>query len=378
MRETRRICVLAKVDSGEPVCPNWLLYDFHLRNHTDISEDRRNDNHNLRKHKYRCSSLHWSDTENRVDWGDDVLLDGKRKQSYQKVLFTNVLSFLGKWKYFLRSWTCKGLENKASRYLTLVSCSGFPGSSDGRESAWNAGDPGSILGSGRSPGAGNGNPLQYSCLENSMGGGVWWATIHRVTKSRTRLSGCHYYYFMFRTALGNGARDGKNEGNFWRIWLKCWFACFRSSEGCIEKHSFDLRFRIWSLTHLNSWFGFQVQTSSLIAGIAAGSCPPLASLLSLPWVGSTRGLPRWHSGEEPAGQCRRHRRLGLRPWVRKTPWREWLLTPVFLPGNPMDRGAGWLRSMGSQSWTQLSNWAHTSYINTHIKNRLWVMYMHTF
>ena len=49
------------------------------------------------------------------------------------------------------------------------------------------GDLGSIPGSGRSPGEGNGNPLQYSCLENPMGGGAWWATIHGVVKSWTRL-----------------------------------------------------------------------------------------------------------------------------------------------------------------------------------------------
>ena len=46
----------------------------------------------------------------------------------------------------------------------------------------NAGDTGSIPGSGKSPGEGNGNPLQYSCLRNSMGRGDWWATIHGVTK----------------------------------------------------------------------------------------------------------------------------------------------------------------------------------------------------
>ena len=51
-----------------------------------------------------------------------------------------------------------------------------------------AGDVGSILGSGRSPGGGNGNPLQYSCLENSMDGGAWWATVHGVAKSPTQLS----------------------------------------------------------------------------------------------------------------------------------------------------------------------------------------------
>ena len=56
-------------------------------------------------------------------------------------------------------------------------------------SACNAGDPDSILGFGRYPGEGNGNPLQYSCLENSMDGGAWWATIHGVAKSWTQLSG---------------------------------------------------------------------------------------------------------------------------------------------------------------------------------------------
>ena len=65
---------------------------------------------------------------------------------------------------------------------------GFPGGSDGRETACNAGDWGSIPGSGRSPGEGNGNPLQYSCLENPMDGGAWWATVHGVAKSQTRLS----------------------------------------------------------------------------------------------------------------------------------------------------------------------------------------------
>ena len=65
---------------------------------------------------------------------------------------------------------------------------GFPVGSDGKESAFNVGDLGLISGSGRSPGEGNGNPLQYSCLENSMDGGAWWATVHGVAKSRTWLS----------------------------------------------------------------------------------------------------------------------------------------------------------------------------------------------
>ena len=57
-----------------------------------------------------------------------------------------------------------------------------------KKSTCNAGDPGSIPGSGRSPGEGNGNPLQYSGLENPMDRGAWWATVHGVTKSQTRLN----------------------------------------------------------------------------------------------------------------------------------------------------------------------------------------------
>ena len=64
----------------------------------------------------------------------------------------------------------------------------FPGGSDSKASVYNTGDPGSIPGLGRSPGEGNGNPLQYSCLENPMDRGAWWATIRGVSKGWTRLS----------------------------------------------------------------------------------------------------------------------------------------------------------------------------------------------
>ena len=62
---------------------------------------------------------------------------------------------------------------------------GFPGALDSKESAYNAGDPGSIPESGRCPGEGNGNPLQYSCLENPMDRGTWQATVHGTEKSWT-------------------------------------------------------------------------------------------------------------------------------------------------------------------------------------------------
>ena len=64
----------------------------------------------------------------------------------------------------------------------LLMAVGFPGGSDGKESAYNAGDLGLIPGVGRSSGVGNGNLLQYSCLKNSMDRGAWWVTVHGVTE----------------------------------------------------------------------------------------------------------------------------------------------------------------------------------------------------
>ena len=74
----------------------------------------------------------------------------------------------------------------------------FSGGSDGKASAYNAGDPGSIPGLGRSPGEGNGNPLQYSCLENPMDGGAWWATVQGIVKSRTQLSDFTSLHFIIK------------------------------------------------------------------------------------------------------------------------------------------------------------------------------------
>ena len=80
---------------------------------------------------------------------------------------------------------CK--ESDTTKLLIAMTSlvAGLPSGSVGQESACSAGDPGSIPGSGRFPGEGNGNPLQYSCLENSMDRGARQATVHRVTKSRT-------------------------------------------------------------------------------------------------------------------------------------------------------------------------------------------------
>ena len=71
------------------------------------------------------------------------------------------------------------IQAKMEKFFFVVS------GSDGKESACNAEDVVSITGSGRSPGEGNVYLLQYSCLENSMDRGVWWATVHRISKSQT-------------------------------------------------------------------------------------------------------------------------------------------------------------------------------------------------
>ena len=77
----------------------------------------------------------------------------------------------------------------------------FHGGSDSKLSAYDAGDPGSIPGSGRSSGEENGNPLQYSCLENPMDKGAWQATVHGVAKSQTRLN--NFAYLLTRYGYGS-------------------------------------------------------------------------------------------------------------------------------------------------------------------------------
>ena len=85
----------------------------------------------------------------------------------------------------------------------------FPGGSDSKASAYSAGDLGSIPGSGRAPGEGNGTPLQYSCLENPVDRGAWWAAFYGVTKSQTRLSD----FTFFQDDLTTAGRPGSNPGS---------------------------------------------------------------------------------------------------------------------------------------------------------------------
>ena len=128
----------------------------------------------------------------------------------------------------------------------------FPGGSVSKASAYNAGDPGSIPGSGRSPGEGNGNPLKFSCLENPVDGGAWKAAVHGVAKSQTQLSD---FTFTFWQSSGQDSALLKQG-----LWV----------QSLVRK----LRFHISS-----------VQFSSV-----AQSCPTLCD----PMNRSTPGLPIHH------------------------------------------------------------------------------------
>ena len=107
--------------------------------------------------------------------------------------YSGLISFKIYWFDLLAvQGTFKSLLQHHSLKASILWCSdffmGFPGDSEVKVSACNAGDLGSIPGSGRSPGEGNGNPLQYSCLENPMDGGAWWAAVHGIAEGRTQLS----------------------------------------------------------------------------------------------------------------------------------------------------------------------------------------------
>ena len=92
----------------------------------------------------------------------------------------------------LSDWT----ESSTISVCIIIYLHSFPGGSDSKASACNAGDLGSIPGLGRSPGEGNGNLFQYSCLENPMDGGAWYTTPHWVEKCWTQLSDFNFQFWM--------------------------------------------------------------------------------------------------------------------------------------------------------------------------------------
>ena len=112
------------------------------------------------------------------------LVKNKYEKISLKVRFFPPGSSCNWWVFFFLSGYVKQVLPKSRQWHRTLTNEPFSG---GKESACNAGDPDSIPGSGRSPGEGNGNPLQCSCLENPRDGVALWAAIYGVAQSRTRL-----------------------------------------------------------------------------------------------------------------------------------------------------------------------------------------------
>ena len=122
---------------------------------------------------------------------------------------------------------------------------GFLGSSSGEESTYNAGDPSSIPGSGRSPGEGMGYPLQFPCVENSMDTGAWQATVHGVSKSQTEWLTLSPSYFAQPKYLSTEPFyfGGKN------------FSLFHPSQIHIGRRKHFWELVLWTVTRLNLFLG---------------------------------------------------------------------------------------------------------------------------
>ena len=109
-------------------------------------------------------------------------------------------------EYSKQSWKNMGILDV---WDCLETQWGFPSGSEGKESACNVRDPGLILESGRSLEEGNGNPLQYSCLENPIDRGAWWATVHGFTKSQT--------WLKWRHVMGARLWDSRLRYRLWML-----------------------------------------------------------------------------------------------------------------------------------------------------------------
>ena len=126
-------------------------------------------------------------------------------------------------------------------FLLNQSLQGFPGGTEVKASACNVGDLGSIPGSGRSPGEENGNPLQYSYLENPMEGGACWATVHGVAKSQTQLSNftftCKIKAMVFPVKKAEHWRIDAFELWCWRRLLRVPWTARRSNQSILKEIS---------------------------------------------------------------------------------------------------------------------------------------------
>ena len=120
-----------------------------------------------------------------ISWAESFMMG---TASHHVMVIVNNAAMNIECMYLFKWWFTLGIYPEVGLLDHMEVLQGFLVGSDGKESACNAGDPSLIPGMGRSPGEGNGHPLQYSYLENSMDRGAWWATIHGVAKSWPWLS----------------------------------------------------------------------------------------------------------------------------------------------------------------------------------------------
>ena len=166
-------------------------------------------------------------------------------------------------------------------------------------------DMGSTPGSGRSPGGGNGNPLQYSCLENPIDRGTWRTTVHEVTVGQDWSDLAHTHCMCL----------GEHQAQSWALWL-----------------------RLVTLQSPN----IPILTCHWSSNILCIRFPPSVLQIYILWW----ELPWWLHDKEPACQCRRCR---FDSWGRKIPWRrKWQPTPVFSP----------VKSQGQRRLAGYSPWGH--------------------
>ena len=142
-------------------------------------------------------SIHFLPFWGQTDWGMEMLQKRKRainlvKSSCEQLVLELLTKKKKKSTYIYQQESLYLWNPFSKMYLIHL---GFPGGSEGKESVCNAGDLGSISGSGRSPGEGNGYPLQYSCLENPMDRGAW--QVQSVGSQRVRHSRATNFHFFF-------------------------------------------------------------------------------------------------------------------------------------------------------------------------------------
>ena len=142
----------------------------------------------------------------------DVSLSELREMVMNRDAWRAVVHGVAKSRTRLSDWT--ELRDTSVCHNWLGPCSGWglPWWLSGKESACSARDIGPVPGSGRSPGGGHGNSLQYSCLENPMERGACWATVHKVTKSRTQLNWLSMHArICIEQTVENSSRDGNTR-----------------------------------------------------------------------------------------------------------------------------------------------------------------------